>query len=51
MFEILFFKVSSRVVKGAELDGDAGSDPNQGGESALVECEWAFVAEDPSAAV
>ncbi len=51
MFEVLFFKVSSGVVERAELDGDAGSDPDQRGEGALVECEGTFIGEDLFAAV
>jgi hypothetical protein len=33
-------------VEGAELDGDAGADSNEGGQSALVKGEGAFVAVD-----
>ena len=51
MFEVLFFKVPSGVVEGAELDGDAGSDPDQGSESAFIEGEGPLAGEDLLAAV
>jgi hypothetical protein len=32
-----FFELAACVVEGAELDGDAGADADEGGESAFVE--------------
>ena len=39
-------ELAARVVKGAELDGDAGADPDERGEGAFVEGEGAFGAVD-----
>jgi hypothetical protein len=39
------------VVEGAKLNGDAGADADERGESAFVEGEGPFVGEDLSAAV
>ena len=44
--EVGFFKVAPGIVESAELDGDTGADAEEGGESALVECEGPFVDED-----
>ena len=33
-----FFELAACVVEGAELDGDAGADADEGGETAFVEC-------------
>jgi hypothetical protein len=48
---ILGFEESFGVVEGAELDGYAGSDSEEGGQGAFVECGAAFVAEDFGSAV
>lgn len=37
------FELAARGMEGAELDGDAGADAEEGGESAFVEGERAFV--------
>lgn len=41
----------ARVVEGAELHRDTGSDPDQGGQSAFVEGEGPLMGEDLLAAV
>jgi len=38
-------EVTARKVEGAELDGDAGADAEEGGEGAFVEGERAFILE------
>jgi hypothetical protein len=44
--EVALLEGAARVVEGAELDGDAGADADEGRESAFVEGRGAFVAED-----
>lgn len=43
---ILSLEVAARVVEAAELDADAGTDADEGGEGAFVEGGGAFVGED-----
>lgn len=46
VLQVALFEGAARVVEGAELDGDAGADADEGRERAFVECEGAFVRED-----
>jgi hypothetical protein len=50
LFGVALFPGAACVVEGAELDGDAGADADEGGESALVEGRCTFVLEDAGGA-
>lgn len=44
--EVVVFELAFGEAEGAELDGDAGTDADEGGEGAFVEGEWTFLGPD-----
>ncbi len=44
--EIMGFEATASFVESTELDGDAGTDPDEGGEGAFIEGEEPFFVVD-----